>query len=131
MKTKVLFTILVLVLSGCSCRNPAIKVIEPINSKTDPFLSCSQLKFALAEAEYFLRTAERKEEKTEAYAGTPFYLLSTQFTIIQAQEAAKDRIDYLNTIMQQKKCSENKPSTQKVIDKDLVKLPIDKKSNAQ
>jgi len=102
-----------------------------MNPKTDPFLSCSQLKFALAEAEYFLRTAERKEEKTEAYAGTPFCLLSTQFTIIQAQEAAKDRMDYLNTVMQQKKCSENKASAQKILEKDLVKLPIEKKSNTQ
>ena len=131
MKTKVLLTILILALGGCNCRNSAIKVIDPMNPKTDPFLSCSQLKFALAEAEYFLRTADRKEEKTEAYAGTPFCLLSTQFTIIQAQEAAKDRIDYLNTIMQQKKCTGNKSSGQKVIDKDLVKLPIENKSNTQ
>ncbi len=128
MKIKACLALSLLILSGCNCKSPAIKVIEPVNAKTDPFLSCGQLKFAVAEAEYFLRAADRKEEKPEAYAGSPMCLLSIQFTTIQAQEAAKDRIDYLSTLMREKKCSSIKPVISPIKDKDqeLIKLPVKK-----
>ncbi len=128
MKIKACLALSLLILSGCNCKNPAIKIIDPMNAKTDPFLSCGQLKFAVAEAEYFLRAADRKEEKLEAYAGSPICLLSTQFSTIQAQEAAKDRIDYLSTLMREKKCNSTKPviSPTKDKDPDLVKLPVKK-----
>lgn len=94
-----------LTLSGCLCSHPEIRSIEPMNPRQDRFLSCKQLKFALSEAQYFHRAATRKKENTEAYAGNPVCLLKTQFAIIKAQESAKDRIDYLNTIMSEKKCA--------------------------
>ncbi len=127
MKAKICLLLSLLVLSSCSCKNTAVKIVEPMNTKTDPFLSCSQLKFAIAEAEYLLRAAERKEPVTEAYAGSPLCLISTQFDIIKAEEAAKDRLDYLLTIQNEKRCLDTKVQANKVEDKTAVKLPIEKK----
>jgi hypothetical protein len=126
MKNKILFLGLVLLLTGCNCRNQAIKIIDPMNPKTDAFLSCGQLKFAIAEAEYFLRAADRKVDNAEAYAGNPLCMIETQFSIIKAQEAAKDRLDYLRTVSEEKKCSAAKKIVEKSADKDVVKLPVQK-----
>jgi hypothetical protein len=124
MKSKLfILGLLALVLSGCGCKNSSIKIITPMNPKTDPFLSCGQLKFAIAEAEYFLRSADRKSDNLEAYAGNPICLFETQFSIIKAQEAARDRLDYLRTVSREKNCTATKNTVEKPTDKDLVKLP--------
>jgi hypothetical protein len=101
-------------------------VIEPINPKEDRYLNCSQLKFAHSEAEYFYRAAQRKVENTEAYSGNPLCLFKTQFTIIKAQEAARDRIDYLNTIMYEKGCFKDETTKPTIEKDDNVKLPVTK-----
>ena len=126
MKNTILFLGLVLLLAGCNCRNQAIKIIDPMNPKTDVFLSCGQLKFAIAEAEYFLRSADRKVDNAEAYAGNPLCMIETQFSIIKAQEAAKDRLDYLRTVSKEKNCYIAKKAVEKSDDRNAVKLPIKK-----
>ena len=79
-------------------------MIQPTNPMQDRFLNCQQLKFALSEAEYHYRAATRKKDNAEAYAGNPTCFIKTQFNIIKAQEAARDRTDYLKTVMREKGC---------------------------
>ncbi|MFI4983775.1 MAG: hypothetical protein ACHP6I_01085 [Rickettsiales bacterium] len=97
-------SLLTMFLAGCTCHSPEIKVFEGYDAELK-HLSCQQLEFAMSEAIYIMRSLDRKDEHITSYARYPQCIIATQMKVARATEAAKDRLDFLDTIYAEKKCS--------------------------
>lgn len=111
-----------LLLSGCGCKYPHVPVVDA-KKPGDWRLSCSQLTYAMNDAEYQILSTERKYDIFEYYSPSPFCIVDSYSNVVKSSEAAKDRLAYLNMIYNSKNCGEKNVGVSLPENDEYVKIP--------